>query len=197
MTTPIRAGLPGPPAVAEIGSRVRRTRRRLGMTVEDLAETADVSVGFVSQLERGRGNPSLSSLCRVADGLGIHVADLLKPDASARSAVVRADARRRLPLEGDPEGLVRELLTPSLESPMQLIRTTMPPHTSHEKRPFRHLGTESVHVLSGSMIVTVGSDRYELGPGDTVTYDCTQGHWWENPYDQAAEVIGITVPLGR
>lgn len=196
MKAPIRAAVPGPPAVAEIGGRIRRIRRHLGLTVEDLGESAEVSVGLISQLERGRGNPSLSTLCRLADGLGVHVGELLKPDASARSAVVRAGERTRLPLPNDPAGLVRELLTPSLEAPMQVIRTTMPPHTSHEQRPFRHLGTESVHVLSGSIVVGVGPDRFDLGPGDTVTYDCTLGHWWENPHDQVAEVIGITVPLG-
>lgn len=196
MTTHARPAAGPPPDLAQIGARVRRIRHRLGMTVDEVARSADLSIGIVSQLERGQGNPSLSTLCRLADGIGVHVADLLKEDTSGRSAVVRADERTPLPLAADPPGLVRELLTPSLESPMQVIRTLMPPHTSHETRPFRHLGTESVHVLTGRLVIGVGHERFELDTGDTITYDCTLGHWWENPFDAPTELIGITVPLG-
>ena len=184
------------PDVADVGARVRRLRQRLKLTVEEFARASGLSAGIVSQLERGQGNPSYTTLCRLADGLGVHVADLLKHDGSGRPALVRADDRLQLPLAEDPQGLVRELLTPSLEAPMQVIRTVMPPHTSHERRPFRHLGTESVHVLSGSLVVVIGEERHELEAGDTITYDCTLGHWWENTSAEPAELIGLTVPLG-
>lgn len=185
-----------PPDVADVGARVRRIRQRLGLTVEEFARAADLSAGIVSQLERGQGNPSLTTLGRLADGLGVHVAELLKDGSSDRTALVRADQRLQLPLAEDPEGLVRELLTPTLEAPMQVIRTVMPPRTSHEQRPFRHLGTESVHVLAGRLVVVLGDERHELAAGDTITYDCTLGHWWENTSDEPAELIGMTVPLG-
>ncbi|HLS43981.1 MAG TPA: XRE family transcriptional regulator [Ornithinicoccus sp.] len=184
-----------PPDVADVGSRVRRIRQQLGLTVEEFARASGLSAGIVSQLERGQGNPSFSTLCRLAEGLGVHVAELLREDSSHRSALVRADNRLQLPLAEDPEGLVRELLTPTLESPMQVIRTVMPAHTSHERRPFRHLGTESVHVLAGRLVVVIGDERHELEAGDTITYDCTLGHWWENSSDEPAELIGMTVPL--
>lgn len=196
MTGHHRPSVALPPDMAELGQRVHRIRRRLDMTVDEVGRLADLSAGFISQLERGHGNPSISRLCRLADALGVHVSDLLKPESSPRSAVVRASERTAIALPEDPGGLVRELLTPSLESPMQVIRTQMPPRTTHEQRPFRHLGTESVHVLAGRLVVGVGDDRFELETGDTVTYDCTLGHWWENPYAEVAELIGITVPLG-
>lgn len=191
-----RPALSPSPAVSEIGARVRRIRRRLGMTVDEVAQAADLSAGFISQLERGQGNPALATLCRLADGIGVHVSDLLKPDATAPSAIVRASERTPITLPMDPDGLSRELLTPSLESPLQVIRTVMPPHYSQEERPFRHLGTESVHLIAGRLVVGVGSERYELDTGDTLTYDCTLGHWWANPFEVPNEIIGITIPLG-
>lgn len=196
MTPHARPAAGPPPDLEEVGARVRRLRHRLGMTVDELARASHLSAGIISQVERGQGNPSLSTLMRLADGVGVHVADLLKQDTSRRSGVVRRDQRLALPLAEDPPGLVREMLTPSLDSPMQVIRTVMPPRTSHEQRPFRHLGTEAVHVLSGRLVVGVGQERHELGPGDTITYDCTLGHWWQNESDEPAELIGITVALG-
>lgn len=197
MSTPARPSAGLPPDAALIGRRLRETRRGLGMTVEELAQRAGVSVGNVSQLERGRGNPSLSTLSRLADGVGVHVTALLREEAGDTSPVVRATGRTRLPLPEDPAGLVRELLTPSLDAPMQVIRTVMPARSSHEARPFRHLGTESVHVLAGRLVIGIGDEVHELDAGDTITYDCTHGHWWKNPFDEPAELIGITVPLGR
>lgn len=197
MTGSTRPSAGPPPDVTKIGRRVRAMRRRLGMTVEELARAADLSAGIISQLERGQGNPSLSTLCGLADGIGVHVAELLRQDAAEPSAIVRATGRTPLSLPEDPEGLVRELLSPSLESPMQVIRTLMPPQTSHETRTFRHLGTETVHVLRGRLVVGIGEDRHELAAGDTITYDCTLGHWWANPFDEPVEVVGVTVPLQR
>lgn len=195
MSTHARPAAGPPPDAALIGRRVRDIRRGMGMTVEELARRAGVSVGNISQLERGQGNPSLSTLSGLADGVGVHVTALLREESGERAPVVRASERLPLPLPEDPEGLVRELLTPSLDTPMQVIRTVMPARTSHEARPFRHLGTESVHVLSGQLVVGIGEEVHELVAGDTITYDCTHGHWWKNPYDEPAELIGITVPL--
>ncbi|USQ77380.1 helix-turn-helix domain-containing protein [Ornithinimicrobium cryptoxanthini] len=195
MTPPAHPTTGPPPDAAAVGGRVRRIRQRLGLTVEEFARASQLSTGIVSQLERGQGNPSLTTLGRLADGLGVQVADLVREDSSGRSALVRAEGRLQLPLAEDPEGLVRELLTPTLEAPMQVIRTVMPAHTSHEQRPFRHLGTESVHVLAGRLVVVIGDERHELEAGDTITYDCTLGHWWENTSDEPAELIGMTVPL--
>ena len=187
--------------VAALGAIVRRTRQRMGLSVEALAARSDLSAGLISQLERGRGNPSLQTLSRLAAALGTQLVALLQSAQRRGEPVVRADARLVLPdLDPAPDGgprPVRELLTPSLDSPLQVIRTVMPARSSHEARPFRHLGTESVHVLAGRLVVGVGEDVHELGAGDTVTYDCTRGHWWKNPFEEPAELIGITVPLGH
>ncbi|MCK0112563.1 cupin domain-containing protein [Ornithinimicrobium sp. F0845] len=63
-------------------------------------------------------------------------------------------------------------------------------------RASRRGTTESVHVLAGQLVVVIGEERHELQAGDTITYDCTLGHWWENTSAEPAELIGLTVPLG-
>lgn len=186
--------------VAALGAIVRRTRQRMGLSVEALAARSDLSAGLISQLERGRGNPSLQTLSRLAAALGTQLVALLQSAQRRGEPVVRADARLVLPdLDPAPDGgprPVRELLTPDQNLPLQVIRTVMPPGFSNEDRPFRHLGLESVHVLEGELLVVLGETRHELVAGDTITYECTQAHWWANPSDtDEAVIIGSVAPF--
>ncbi|MEO2129778.1 MAG: helix-turn-helix domain-containing protein [Microbacterium sp.] len=186
-------------AVEILGAAVRDARRRLGLSVQALAEKAGVSFGLVSQLERGLGNPSLVSIQRLAAALGVPAGQLMDEPAGTL-AVVPASRRHRMPPEADvpePERAVRELLTPRGESMLQLIRSTLPPGFSNRERPFRHIGTECVTVERGVLVVTLGDRRVELGEGDTVTYGCSEAHWWENGHDEVTVVLGAVTPFER
>ncbi len=184
--------------IGALGAVVRRDRQRMGLSVEALAERSGLSAGLVSQLERGRGNPSLQTLSRLAAALGTPLVSLLQRAQRHGEPVVRADARFVLPELADDAGPhpVRELLTPDQNLPLQVIRTVMPPGFSNQSRPFRHLGLESVHVLSGRLVVVLGETAHELAEGDTITYDCSQAHWWANPSaTEESVVIGSVAPF--
>ena len=183
--------------VRAVGARVRQLRKRLGLTVEQLASRAGVSAGMISQLERGIGNPALESLARLSHALSVPIANLMLAADDDERRVVRAGERRVLePLdpESEREGLVRELLTPSSIVPLQVIRTVMPSGFTNEARPFRHLGVECVVVLSGSLEVHHGRDVVTLEKGDAMTYRCEEAHWWANPGDVDAVVLGSVTP---
>ena len=183
--------------VRAVGARIRHLRKRLGLTVEQLASRAGVSAGMVSQLERGIGNPALESLVRLSQALSVPIASLMLAADDDERRVVRARERRVLePLDpaSEREGLIRELLTPSSIVPLQVIRTLMPSGFTNEARPFRHLGVECVVVLSGSLEVHHGRDVVTLEEGDAMTYRCEEAHWWANPGDVDAVVLGSVTP---
>jgi transcriptional regulator with XRE-family HTH domain len=184
-------------AVSTLGGTVRFTRKRLGLSVQSLADSAGVSFGLVSELERGLGNPSLQSMRRIASALGLSVTQLLESPTEAVT-LVPADRRHTLAAPTDAGGspqAVRELLTPRGESAIQLIRSTLPPGFTNERRPFRHIGTECVTVEKGALVVVHGGVRLELGVGDTVTYVCSAPHWWANGHDAETVVLGAVTPL--
>ena len=185
--------------VETLGAAVRDARKRLGLSVQALSEKAGVSFGLVSQLERGLGNPSLQSLQRLAGALGIPVAQLLDEPAVPLAVVTRAK-RHVMPVAVDApasQRAVRELLTPRGESMLQLIRSTLPAGFSNEASPFRHIGTETVTVVSGVLVVCQADRRVELRAGDTVTYGCSEPHWWANGHDAETVVLGAVTPFER
>lgn len=183
--------------IAALGAALKIERQRQGLSLQALSRRSGVSFGSLSELERGLGNPSFQSLHRIASALGVPLSKLLA-GLAGDGMVVRAGERHRLPLPADApdaQRVVRELLTPRSASNLQLIRSTIPPGFSNEGQPFRHLGTESVTVERGVLIVVHGERRVELAVGDTMTYGCSTPHWWANGHDDVTVVLGAVSPL--
>jgi transcriptional regulator with XRE-family HTH domain len=180
--------------VAALGAAVKIERQRQGLSVQELSRRSGVSFGLISQLERGLGNPSLGSMHRLARALEVALPKLLA-GLGGDEMVVRAGERHRLPETAGAPSPVREVLTPRMQSHLQVIRSTLPVGFTNEGRPFRHLGTESVLVESGRLLVVHGERRVELAPGDAMTYGCSTPHWWANAHDDVTVVLGSVTPL--
>lgn len=179
--------------VVELGRTLHATRKAAGLSVESLATASGVSAGLISQLERGHGNPSFHTLRRLAAALSVPLGHFLQGPESSTPMVVRAGERKRLTLPSD-EGLVYELLTPDLSGALEVLRSRIPPGFDNRARPFQHVGEECVHVLSGTLHVTVGARGFALEEGDSVTYDPSTPHCWVNESDEVAEIIGSVTP---
>ena len=108
--------LPAAPAIGamlqDLGIRIRALRRERNLTLERLSELSDLSVGIVSQIERGKGNPSFATLAQLAHGLDIPVGRLLHVSEQNKSPVVRRGERRRLDGHGLGRRRRRALRTP-------------------------------------------------------------------------------------
>jgi len=181
------------------------------MTVEELAARAGVSSGLISQVERGKGNPSFKTMQRLAAALELPIGALFQDDVGPlpdlpstapahlavatdleRVAVVRRDARKKLVFP--KESMVWELLTPDLNRSLEMLRAIVPADYDTSEMPFMHAGEECVHVVRGTVEVHVGGRAIRLSAGDTITYDATVPHWWRNVGGSEAEVISACTP---
>lgn len=184
--------------IAGIGAALRVARKRKGLSVQALSTKSDVSFGLISQLERGKGNPSFHSLRRLADALDIPLPKLISGVSNRDEMVVRKSERRPLPFYRDepPEQQVhRELITPENQSVLQVIRSIVPPGFSNEGNAFRHLGVECVLVERGELVVVHGERRVVLAAGDSMTYECSVPHWWANTTEHETHVLGAVTPF--
>ncbi|GIU93198.1 MAG: DNA-binding protein [Acidimicrobiia bacterium] len=178
---------------ARLGQAIR-AQRAGRFSIHELAKAAGVSVGVLSQIEQGRGNPSFKTLQKIAQALGIRIGDLVEAatDESPGPMVVRRHERMRL--QFGSEGLVYELLTPNLRGRLEMLQTSIPPGFSNRDNPFQHDGEECVLVLEGNLYVSVGGQEHRLSTGDSVTYDPARPHWWENRDHIEAVVVGAVTP---
>lgn len=169
-------------------------RKARGMTLEQLAASARLSIGIVSQLERGSGNPSFATLVQIAHGLDEPVGRLMHIDENTSPVVRRAD-RRHIDGHGLTMGNAEyELLTPNLEGALQATWVRAQPGHDTSEAPFQHNGEEFGVVIRGHLAVFVNGVRHDLDEGDSIRFSSTLPHWFLNDTDHVTESVWVSTP---
>lgn len=186
---------PRPRITTSLGGIIRKTRRDAGMTLQDLAGKSDLSISFLSQVERNLLSPSVSALKRIADALQIPAGSLMfggqNRSVAGGIGLVRADGRKRVVFP-DSE-VAYEMLTPDLRRRMSVLWLTAPPRA--ESGPvFAHEGEDAVIVLKGRLEVEIGGIWHALGKGDSLYFNSEVPHRWRNPTEAESEVIWVSTP---
>jgi transcriptional regulator with XRE-family HTH domain len=182
--------------IQDLGIRIRALRRERNLTLERLSELANLSVGIVSQIERGRGNPSFATLAQLAHGLDIPVGRLLHVAEQHKSPVVRRGERRRLDGHGlgYDDGGQYELLTPDFAGALEVVWVEHAPGYDTSATPYRHNGEEFGLVIEGRVVVHLDGVPHELGPGDSIRYDSSVPHWYSNPGPENCRAVWVITP---
>lgn len=181
--------LPIEPGATEIalGRKLRALRERRRFTIEQVAERTGFSKGYISRVERDLTSPSVQSLVTLCQVLGINPGQLLdNPEVS----VVKFEDSARVDLGGN--GIVERLLTPRTQRDIQIIHMSIDGHGRGEEEPYTmDCNIESVHVITGSFVVTTSSEEFQLQAGDTLTFPGAEPHTWHNPSADKAEVLWV------
>lgn len=179
------------PTMQAVGALVRRLRVESKMSLAALAVEAELSPGLLSQIERGMGNPSFTTLIKLAHALRVPVGSFFVSEKRT-GALVRAGEHPRLLLA--EQNLVYELLTPHMNGKLGMIRAKVAAGWSNESEPYVHEGEECVMISHGELRITVGNELYVLQEGDSLTYDPSIPHWYFNSTKHDAELIGAMTP---
>lgn len=178
----------------QVGEDIRSLRRTRGLTLVELAGAVNRSVGWLSQVERGRTTPSVDDLGAVAARLGVSISFFFRSSGRAaeeRGVILRA--ADRMTIGTQESGLVEELLSPSLGGSFEMIRSAFAPHSSSaDARPAA--GREDGGVLiAGRLLLTIGGRDFELAPGDSFQF-AGKSYSWRNPGEETAIVIWVVSP---
>lgn len=162
-----------------LGGHLQDLRRDRGLTLQQLAEAADVSVSMLSSVERGQKAPTVVVLARIADGLGVPLADLVTEPDSGRVIIRRAADQDSV---DEPGGWRRTILTPVVPGVnFEWIRTTLPPGCDAGQFPAYASGShEYVVVESGTLRLTVADTSIVLDKGDSVYFRADVTHGYAN-----------------
>jgi transcriptional regulator with XRE-family HTH domain len=178
----------------DLGEQVRRLRAERGLTLEDVAARSGVSIGSLSQIERGKGNPAFFTLTKIAHALEIPVARFFHVERSVSPVVRRGHGRRLNPHPHDHEHAVYELLTPDLDRALEVVRYELPPGLSTHETPFVHGGEEVGIILRGTQVTCVNGVEYTLHAGDSISFPSSLPHWFRNSGPDTVEGIFVCTP---
>ena len=176
----------------DVGERLRTLRQFRRCTLRTIAERSGLSESFLSQVERGQSSASIGSLRRIADALGVPIADLFEPGGLPGPRVLRRSERPALSF-----GILgrKLLLTPRPLHHLEVFAGELEVGGSTGPEPYAHGDSEELFVvLSGSVQLQLGGEVFDLESGDSIDYRSSTPHRISNTGDELAEVMWIISP---
>ncbi len=163
-----------------IGARVRHERQARGWTLDRLANAAGVSRRMVINVEQGAVNPSIGTLLRISDALGVGLPALVELPQPKRIRVTRRGHGAAL-WDSDLGG--RGVLLAGTDPPdvVELWDFTLAPGDDYQSEPHAAGTMELVQVQRGTMVVTAGGETATLDAGDTAVFPGDVPHAYANP----------------
>ena len=157
-----------------LGARLRARRKAIGKTMQQVADEAGLTIGFISQIERGLSSPSLASLYNVAQALDASVDMFVsrKPERT-HSVVTHAGTRQTYKIDGTSR--YYEFLERGFpEAKLNACLSHVPP--GHASEMMSHEGEDFVYLVAGDMLYEVDGIGYQLKAGDTLHFDSRKPH---------------------
>jgi transcriptional regulator with XRE-family HTH domain len=171
-----------------VGTRIRRERQARGWTLDRLAELADVSRRMVVNVEQGSVNPSVGTLLRLADALGVGLPALVETARPAPVTVTRSGEGAVL-WSGEHGG--RGVLLGGTAPPevVELWEWTLAPGERHVSDAHMSGTRELLQVLEGRLVLEVAGDPIELDRGDAVRFPGDVPHAYATAADTAVRFV--------
>lgn len=185
-----------------IGHQVRAYRKKLGVTVMDLAATTGMSVGMLSKIENGNTSPSLTTLQSLSRALGVPLSELFRTFEEPKSATfVKAgqgvNAERRGTRAGHQYSLLGHIDNNTSGVIVEPYLITL--NTDSDVFPtFQHEGMEFLYMLDGEVVYRHSESLYRMQAGDSLFFDADAPHGPEELVKLPARYLSIiSYPLKK
>lgn len=179
--------------VSGIGPKVRGLRKQAGLSLQQLAEVADVSAAAIHKIEQSGMVPTITTLLKVAGALGRPVAYFVDEEVGSDPTVHTPDGEHR-PIYTSHTGIDLAGISGTYgRFNIAGARATVEPGASSGEKLLEHPGEELVYVLDGQLEFTVNDRTFVLGPCDALHFRTVQAHSWRNPGDRAATALGMAL----
>ncbi|MEV2211831.1 XRE family transcriptional regulator [Streptomyces sp. NPDC050997] len=176
---------------------VKHWRSVRGFTLDVLAARAGVSRGMLIQIEQARTNPSLGTVVKIGDALGVSITTLLDYEQGPKVRVVPADRAVRL-WSTDAGSYNRLLAGTEAPGPLEMWDWRLMPGESSTSDPHPAGTVELVHVTAGELTLSVDGVDHRVPAGASATFEADTPHTYGNQGDAPMEmVMAVSVPPVR
>lgn len=177
---------------SSLGQRLREVRAARQMSLQDLSKATGLSRAFLSQVESGKVSPSVVSVSKITEGLGLSMSGFFMPPIGGTEGMVKATGRQHLAFE--QEGSYDELLSPSIHGKTLCLLSTVLPGADSGRIYTDDAGEECIVILEGLLEVQVEEVVHQLAPGDALTFKCSRPHAWRNKGETKVVALWAITP---
>ncbi|HVY98086.1 MAG TPA: XRE family transcriptional regulator [Dongiaceae bacterium] len=180
----------------QVGEKLRLRRRMRSLSLKQVADPAGISIGMLSQVERGLVAPSIKTLRAICAAMDMPVNWLFHHDGGqegvATEYIVPFGARRSLAYHDG--ALIKELLTPDTQPQIQMLRFLLKPGASSGEAYNNAEGGKCGIVLSGTLGLELNNTEFVVNVGDSFAFPAaTMVRFWAIG-SAPCEVIWVVAP---
>lgn len=177
---------------SKTGGNIRKLRKERGLTLENLGEMTDLSISYLSMVERDLCPVSLTAISNIAKALEVGQEAIFAPVGKKTKGLVRSYQHVSTKLEDDRrvyDHLVDQEFSPR---PFDALRVTiLPTESVTQTVPFTHSGEEFVYVFEGVLTLMLDKQSYSLSEGESAHYHSSIPHKWLNLTDKRVVILVI------
>lgn len=178
----------------DIGNKVKQLRNQKKLTLKDLSSGTNLSIGFLSQLERGLTSIATDSLAKIADVLDVELSYFFMKPKTSKKTVLRSYEKEVFNI--CTSGCIQYNLSNDLKNKDMIPRLIeiLPNNTDENIQTYIHDGEEFIYVLEGTLTLFLNDEQYELYPGDSVHYSSSITHNWANYTNKMVRLVVVATP---
>lgn len=179
---------------SQIGSKINKLRVEKKLTLKELSQLTNLSVGFLSQLERGLTTVAIDSLENISKALGVDI-NFFFTVVKDHNEVIQKSYDRKV-IFMDEDNFIQFHLSNNLKDKKMLPRLieVYPKKDSEPVFTYTHEGEEFIHILEGILTYHYNGQRYELYPGDSAHINSSISHNWENNTNKTVKLLMVSIP---
>lgn len=174
-----------------IGQKIKELRIQKSLTQEELADRAELSKGFISQLERDLTSPSIATLVDILQCLGTNLEEFFSGTSSEQVVFKKTDYFEKY--DGELKNLVKWIIPNAQKNMMEPILLTLDPGGStYPDNP--HEGEEFGYIISGSIILHIGNRSFKAKKGESFYFIANKQHYITASEKSGASLLWISTP---
>jgi len=178
------------PMLWNVGKKLANYRTAHDVTIKEMALRTGLSTSLLSQLERGIGNPTISVLAALADGMGISMADLVSEHIENEDLICRRENRDTV--RKDNGLLLKSVLVENgTNTSLSVHLLELQPQHKSSKGFEAHLEEECLYVLEGQLVMVFENEEFLLRDGDSIRVLSNRLHYVRNDGDAPAFALNI------
>ncbi|GGL55206.1 helix-turn-helix domain-containing protein [Sporolactobacillus putidus] len=170
-----------------IARNLQAVRNQKGLSLDGAASLTGVSKSMLSQIEKGKSSPTVSTLWKIASGLQVSFSSLMKEEAAE---IKKIDSRNLSPaLDDRKKYSVYSLFPYHPEKKYEIYLVKLKPHAAHTSEG--HTGEEYMLISTGSVALTINEQTSVLHAGDALLFTAGSAHTYRNESDQEASFFDL------
>lgn len=171
----------------DVASSLRELREARGISMRTLATKSGLSANALSMIERGKTSPSVSTLYKLADALGVSITAFFGAETEKKQVVfLKQDERSRMSFT---RGLFEALGGEKFVGRVEPFMLTLESGASSGPHSIVHSGHEFIFCLRGHLDYAVEKEVFHLGAGDSLLFASKLQHKWKNPSNTVTNAL--------